>query len=123
MSDIDTRLQEALLYHRSDEGQKAIDILTEARFAEDAAALHLLGQIYFLVDKPTTEVSRSPSKARKLRLKALELGSADAAYDLGNMYGFGQGVKESHRKCEHYWIIAVEMRASRLRKNRAPGTS
>ncbi|MFO7541961.1 MAG: tetratricopeptide repeat protein [Thiobacillus sp.] len=88
--------------------QKAIEILSEEKLSNDAHAMYLLGQIYFFADKRETGVCRDLPKAKHYWLKAIKLGSAEAAYDLGKMYRFASGVKQSYSKAEHYWLMAFE---------------
>lgn len=97
------KIREALHHHRLDEDITAIAILESDELAKDGDAQLLLGQIYYRAHKAMTGVSRSYPKSRKYLLKALELGNAEAAGELADMYYFGFGVKENYKKAEFYW--------------------
>ena len=47
------------------------------------------------------------AKANELYLKAGELGSADAYYNLGNTYRLGRGVEVDMKKAKHYYELAA----------------
>ena len=49
------------------------------------------------------------SQAAELVERASELGSADAHYNLGNLYHDGDGVKRDTKKAVHHWQIAAMM--------------
>ena len=47
------------------------------------------------------------AKANELYLKAGDLGSADAYFNLGNSYRVGRGVEVDEKKAKHYWELAA----------------
>jgi len=47
------------------------------------------------------------AKANELWLKAGELGSPEAYYQLGNNYYFGRGVESDMKKAKHYYELAA----------------
>lgn len=98
-------IEKARHHYRLDENQNAITILESPDLADNADALLLLGQIYNGTSKSQGGVSRSIPNARKCWLKALELGSSEAALELGDLYYFD---KNNHKKAEEYWLIAAE---------------
>ena len=102
------QIKKALHFHQLDEDVKAIEILESDELAEVGEAQLLLGQIYYRAHKSMTGVSRSYPKSRKYLLKALELGSSEAANELADMYYFGFGVKENYKKAEFYWQQAAD---------------
>ena len=103
------RIKEALHFHQMDEDKKAIDILESDEIVNDGDALLLLGQIYHRTHKSLSGISRSYPTSRKYLLKALELGNAEAACELADMYYFSFGVKENYKKAEFYWQQGVDL--------------
>ncbi|WP_394176954.1 tetratricopeptide repeat protein [Thalassotalea litorea] len=102
-----SKIEKARAYWRSHEDQKAIDILNVDDLATSAEALFVLGDIYNCADKRVGGVSRSVPQARKYWLEAVKYGSMDSAVELGNLYYFGDGVKQNYRKAEEFWLIAA----------------
>ena len=91
-------------HFRRDNNQAAISILESPELAEDGDAMLLLGQIYNGTTKSCGGISRSIPKARQYWLKALELGSIEAARELTSLYRFEKG---NLKKAEEFWLIAA----------------
>ncbi|MCK7595826.1 sel1 repeat family protein [Microbulbifer sp. CAU 1566] len=100
-------IEKARKYWRLGEDRKAIDTLDVAELATSAEALFLLGDIYNCADSSAGGGRQSYSRARKYWLEALQYGSMEAAVELGDLYYFGNGVKQDFGKVEHYWQIAA----------------
>jgi TPR repeat protein len=65
---------------------------------EILARYHAFGEMGFRVDY---------SKSNELLLKAGELGSSEAYYNLGNAYYHGKGVERNVKKGKKYWELAA----------------
>lgn len=102
-----SEIEKAKDHWRSNEDQRAIDILDDPKLAASPEALFTLGDIYNCADKRVGGVSRSVPKARKYWLEAIKYGSTDAAVELAGLYYFGDGVKENHKKAEEFWLLAA----------------
>ncbi|MBV1876821.1 MAG: sel1 repeat family protein [Pseudomonadales bacterium] len=102
-----TDVEKAKLCRSSHEDQKAIDILDVEQLAISGEALFLLGDIYNCAEKSVGGVSRSVPKAKKYWLRAVKCGSVEAAVELGDLFYFGDGVKENYKKAEEFWLIAA----------------
>ena len=58
-------------------------------------------------DHGTYGVPQDMARANELWLKAGELGSADAYFNLGNSYRVGRGVEVDMKKAKHYYELAA----------------
>lgn len=94
---------------RAQEDRRAIEILSIPELEEDAEALCLIGEIYDCADKRTSGLARSTKKARAYWLRAMALGSGEAAHELGSHYHLGEGVQPNQKKAESYWKIGIEL--------------
>ena len=70
----------------------------------NAEALNQLGTSY---DDGTLGLPQDIVKAHKLYLKAGELGSGTAYYNLGHAYRRGDGVEVDQKKAKHYYELAA----------------
>lgn len=107
--DLKYRIESARALFRQNANIRAVDILENEVFAENAEALLLLGQIFDLSAKSEGGVARNPSKARKLWRKAVALGNTEAARELASAYYFGNGVKTNFDKAKKYWLVAMRL--------------
>jgi len=58
-------------------------------------------------DRGRRGLQQDLQKANELLLKAGELGSVEAYYNLGNHYDNGRGVERDKKKAQHYWELAA----------------
>ena len=75
-------------------------------------AFYALGSCY---NEGDLDLPQDMAKANKLWLKAGELGSAEAYYNLGNSYANGNGIEVDTKKAQHYYELAA-MNRSPLRR-------
>ncbi|MBK9765314.1 MAG: sel1 repeat family protein, partial [Flavobacteriales bacterium] len=75
----------------------------------NAEANRLIGQIYIGAERGVSDIKRDTKKGIEFLSKALSLGNSEAALDLGNLYYYGNGVKESRKKAEQYWKQSYEL--------------
>ena len=72
--------------------------------AGDAHAMFSLGCYY---SAGVFGLTRDRTKALELWHRACKLGCAEAYYDIGNAYYFGEGVERDNKKADHYFELAA----------------
>jgi TPR repeat protein len=102
-------INKAIKLWQNDRDQKAIELLQSLDLDENAEANRLIGQIYIGAERGVSDIQRDIKKGVELLSKALSLGNSEAALDLGNLYYYGNGVKESRKKAEQYWKQSYEL--------------
>ena len=85
-------------------GEETIKRLEKLMDKDHAEAVLVLGGI---AQHGRRGVPQNWAKANELYLKAGELGSADAYYNLGNTYRLGRGVEVDMKKAKHYYELAA----------------
>ena len=79
----------------------------------DAEAIFDLGAFY---DDGLCGLQQNNAKAFELWHRAAELGSAEAHYNIGNAYKFGDGMEVDEKKATHYFELAA-MRGDACARN------
>eukprot|EP00956_Cyclotella_meneghiniana_P033526 scaffold96769_cov63-Cyclotella_meneghiniana.AAC.4 len=80
----------------------------------DPAAINMLG-VYYKDGENGFSMDRS--RAVQLWIRASELGSIFAHYNLGLSYANGRGVEQNMRKANHHWQIAAMLGHENSRYN------
>lgn len=102
MEENEAIFQTALRLYQDSKDREAVELLEGGSRKQSAEALLLLGEIY---ENPNTGsgIKRDVKKAIKYLESALSLSSGEAAYQLGQLYDFGDGVRPSSKKAISYW--------------------
>ena len=82
----------------------------------DAQAMFDLGYYYFYFNG-AVGLPRNRAKAMELYHRAGELGRADAYYNIGHAYYFGEGVEMDQEKADHYYELAAMGGVAEARHN------
>ncbi len=102
-------INKAVRLWQNDQDRKAIELLQSLDLDQNAEANRLIGQIYIGAERGVSDIKRDTKKGIEFLSKALSLGNSEAALDLGNLYYYGNGVKESRKKAEQYWKQSYEL--------------
>ncbi len=88
---------------------RAFELYKKAAEQNDTIACFMLGSAYLRGVthgcNASQVVEKNPAKAYKWFLKAAKSGHAEAQYNLGNLYAFGQGVATSSHQAEYWWEL------------------
>ncbi len=94
---------------QDDNEKEAIQLLESITLDKSAEANTLIGQMYIGAEKGISNIKKNIKKGIGFLEMGLELGDAEAGLELADLYYFGEGVKESHKQAEKYWIKSWEL--------------
>lgn len=98
-----TRLKKAELLRRCGEDEKASKILTSLLVVDDVNIIAQSNYNLGIIAEHPERGKRNIPKAIQHYQTALDLGYAEAADDLANLYYFGTGVKKNVKKACEIW--------------------